>query len=82
MFGQTMGRTLSELERQGALPAGFESRLKRALKLRNWLAHDYFWERASEMASTAGRDLMRTELAEAAEALYALDDELVAEEMR
>lgn len=77
MFAQTMGRTLTEFERRGVLPPGFEDRLKRAIALRNWLAHSYFWERAAEFPSMSGRNRMRAELAEAAEMLQALDDELV-----
>src|SRR4051812_37730377 len=39
MFAQPMGQTLRELERASRLPVGFEDRMKRALQLRNWLAH-------------------------------------------
>lgn len=48
-------------------------RLKKALALRNWLAHEYFWERASEFASPSGRASMVKELQEAADGLFALD---------
>jgi len=77
MFAQSMGRTLRDLERESRLPPGFEDRLNEALQLRNWLAHNYFWERAGEFLSEAGRAKMRRELAETAELLHALDDELV-----
>lgn len=77
MFSQPMGRTLRELERNGLLLMGFQDRLERALRLRNRLAHNYFWERAGEFMEETGRAEMRTELSEAAEFLHSLDDELV-----
>ena len=76
MFGQTMGGTYRELERKGVLPVGCEGRLKEALRLRNWLAHNYFWDRATDFMTASGRERMRTELAAAAATLHGLDEEL------
>ena len=79
LFGRTFGAVISTLERSVGLPTGFESRLRKTLRLRNWLAHDYFWERAGEFNSTPGRDKMIQELEESATFLGALDAELTHE---
>ena len=50
-----------------------QARLKKALGIRNWLAHGYFWERATEFASESGRASMIEELQEAADEFGALD---------
>ena len=50
-----------------------QARLKKALEMRNWLAHGYFWERAIEFPSESGRSSMIEELQEAADEFDALD---------
>jgi hypothetical protein len=55
-----------------------EGRLIRALLLRNWLAHDYFWLRSADAMSPTGRARMIAELKEAGEFLESVDEELTA----
>lgn len=76
MLGQTMGRQL-----EGALKAAeFEDaeieQLRRALRTRNFLAHDYFKERAEHLLSFAGRSEMIGELERMRRELEAADEVL------
>lgn len=73
-----MGQLLSTLRSRTPVDPLLDSRLRRALKLRNWLAHDYFWERAGSILTRDGRERMITELQEVADFLNALDRELTA----
>ena len=73
---KTLGAVISSLSKTVGLPEGFEDRLKGALKVRNWLAHNYFWERAAHFVTPSGRERMRTELDEKAAFLEELDHEL------
>ncbi len=75
-FAKTMGALVRAVGQRVALASGLESRLRRALDLRNWLMHRYFWERAWEITDAEGREQMIAELEEAANFLGALDDEL------
>lgn len=73
----TLGRMLRRLETTGvSLPHGVHGRLERALKLRNWLAHNYFYDRATEVALHSDREEMIAELQDAADYLASVDDEL------
>ena len=44
------------------VPENLSWDLKNALNKRNWLAHDYFWERAVQFMTTEGRADMIEEL--------------------
>ena len=70
---KTLGRMKSDLITQGCLPATLKSRLSKAVKFRNWLAHHYFQERASEILTTEGREQMIFELQEKADFFQELD---------
>lgn len=63
-FETTMGRILGSLQSVTKVPAEVEDLLRDALRRRNWLAHDFFRERASEFLSISGRDRMIAELEE------------------
>jgi hypothetical protein len=75
-FRGTLGTAIRKLETSVGLPPGFEERLRRALALRNFLAHNFFWDRAGDFTHERGRAHMLTELFQAASFLERLDDEL------
>ena len=50
------------------VPPDLEGMLREALSMRNWLAHEYFRERATDFMTERGRDRMIDEL-EAARAM-------------
>lgn len=64
-FGTTMGRMMKGLRGVVEVPADLDGLLSRALTLRNWLAHDFFRERAVEFLTPAGRAQMLREIDEA-----------------
>jgi hypothetical protein len=67
---------ISDLRRAASVPPGLETLLAEALRTRNWLAHAYFRERASELMSRAGRDRMINELERARRLFHEADSEL------
>ena len=76
-FKQTMGHLLRGLGSFSKLPPDLEDILIRALARRNWLAHDFFRDRATEFMSSKGRDQMLAELDESAVLFRSADDSLV-----
>jgi hypothetical protein len=76
LFRKSLGAMIAQLQNTVGLPGGFEDRLRKALRLRNWLAHNYFWERAGHFPTLRGRATMIRELKEAAAFLDSLDREL------
>jgi hypothetical protein len=63
---KTLGHLLSTF-RERAKPediSAIEAKLDIALERRNWLAHDYWWDRAVELNTSDGRERMLTELEE------------------
>lgn len=75
-FAKTLGPLIGALRSRGRVPDALEGRLRRALVVRNWLAHEYFWDRSVQGMSFAGREQMIRELDEAAEFLRSVDAEL------
>ena len=73
-FSRTLGRLVEETRKLANLSGGEAEQLQAALKKRNWLAHHYFWDRAVEFMSEAGRDSMLEELQEAAHTFHVLDE--------
>jgi hypothetical protein len=63
-FEMTMGRLFARLRAVAKVPPDLENLLSDALRRRNWLAHDYFRERAAEFMSTHGRVQMLGEVDE------------------
>jgi hypothetical protein len=64
-FERTLGQMLQELRRHLQVLPTVEPTLRAALKRRNWLAHQYFRERAVEFMNAKGRSSMIEELQEA-----------------
>jgi hypothetical protein len=75
-FRKTLGKLILSLGSAVPVPSALEGRLRRAVHLRNWLAHEYFWDRSLEGMSFGGRADMIKELDEAAEFLRSVDEEL------
>jgi len=59
------------------VPSNLDRTLDDALQKRNWLAHDYFWERAGEVMTTRGRSKMIEELTELSDFFSRVDAHLV-----
>ena len=51
LFARTLGQLVREIGTLAELSDDDEKRLQEALIKRNWLAHHYFWERATEFLS-------------------------------
>ncbi|MDO8805159.1 MAG: hypothetical protein Q7R35_12065 [Elusimicrobiota bacterium] len=77
-FERTLGGLVKELGKAARLPLEFEANIKDALKKRNWLAHNYFWDRADSFFSSDGREKMLLELRETAYLFKKLDEYLAA----
>jgi hypothetical protein len=66
MFSKTMGQARNELLRRCPDLVEFEDKLRRAVKLRNFLAHSYFRHRTSAFMTAEGQEAMIRELQGAA----------------
>lgn len=75
-FEHTLGRMVKDLEKFTYVSTSLSKKLSEALKIRNWLAHDYFRERAREFLSSEGRMSMIKELDNATNILNEADIEL------
>lgn len=75
-FKKTFGQLVKEIPCHILPAADLEVRLLAAFKIRNFLVHNYFWERAGEIQTIEGRCLMFSELDEFARMFDKLDKEL------
>ena len=79
LLDEVLSKTLGQMERvlksKNILSSTLEPRLREAVKLRNWLAHRYFYERAREHLTPDGREKMIEELQETADFLRKLDED-------
>ncbi len=65
LFTKTFGRLIKKFKKQQIdIYDDFENDISNALKKRNWVAHNYFWERVGHFATTDGRNYMVNELNE------------------
>lgn len=71
---QSFGALVARLRKSVELPAGFDVRLQAVRKIRNWIAHHYFWDRAKHFTSPGGRLLMIRELDQISDELNDLDE--------
>lgn len=74
LFSRTLGHLVTKVGKLAELGEGEKEQLREALNKRNWLAHRYFWERATAFISEPGRGAMIEELQEAACSFQALDE--------
>jgi hypothetical protein len=73
---RTMGQLLGRLQKLGIPCEELKTKLKEALKKRNWLTHSYFSDRAMEFMNENGRNKMILELGQAAEYFKSIDEEV------
>ena len=76
IFSKTFGKLLRKLATVITIPPNLDQRLTAALKKRNWLIHDYFYDRASHLLSRKGRDQMINELTDIYTEFNQLDEHL------
>ena len=76
LFALTMGTQMKRVLKEARLSAAQVARLQRALRTRNFLAHDYFRERAAQFLSFTGRNEMLDELETMEAELRRADKEL------
>jgi hypothetical protein len=75
-FETTMGRLMKNLRDVTQVGVDLENLLCDAIKKRNWLAHNYFRERATEFMSSAGREQMLREVDECRDLFQTADQRL------
>lgn len=75
-FKKTFGHLFGDIRKTVRLAPDFESRMQKTVDKRNWLVHDYFWNRAGHLPTYQGREVMVCELMELAEQFDTLDQEL------
>lgn len=78
MLRKTMGQARKELLKRRPDLTEFEDKLRRAVTLRNFLAHGYFRERTAAFMTTEGKEAMVRELERAAEFLEGVNGDFVA----
>lgn len=76
-FKKTTGQLVSKLKEMVKIPDDFENTLIVAVKKRNWLAHDYFWENSYSIMTTEGREKMINELQELSDYFSKMDERMV-----
>lgn len=74
-LSKSLGLMANDLRNRTSISVTLSDRLKDAVKIRNWLAHDYFAQRAREITVFNEREKMISELQEKADFLEALDRE-------
>jgi hypothetical protein len=72
----TMGKLMYELRAVSKIPTDLDDLLKRALKKRNWLAHEFFRERAAEFMTSTGRQQMLADIDECRDLFQTADEAL------
>jgi hypothetical protein len=76
LFKKTFGGLIAHLRKSVNVPSNFDDTLREALNKRNWLAHEYFWDRAGHFLSDKGRNIMLSELNEIIEYFSNLDQQV------
>jgi len=71
---KTLGALVRRLSEQVTIAPSLEHRIATALKTRNWLAHNYFWERAGQLLTPSGREVMLKELTDVSNEMSGLDE--------
>jgi len=61
-FTKTLGQLIPKLKSQVTIPLNLENNLLEALRKRNWLAHDYFFDRAHDQLTPDGNEKIIEEL--------------------
>lgn len=75
-FSKTLGQLITKIKKSVDLPDDFENKLADALKKRNFLVHNYFWERSLKFGHTQGQKEMMEELSQYSVFFEDMDHEL------
>jgi len=75
-YKQTLGKLLNDVSKKIKLKSDLESRLFEALKMRNWVVHNYFREFAPVIASNIIRDKATKKLYKTALFFEQVSDEI------
>ena len=75
-FSKTVGTLLTRLRKQISIPESLDDTLDSAHKKRNWLAHNYYWERAGQIMTPNGCLKMIDELSSLVDYFDKLDTHL------
>jgi hypothetical protein len=70
---QTFGSLANEIKNKIKISTDIQTKLDRAVEGRNWLSHNFWWDRASEFSNFQGRQGMLLELNELVELFSDLD---------
>jgi hypothetical protein len=70
---QTFGSLAKEIIKNIPLPIDVVNDLERAVRGRNWLSHNYWWDRASEFTRFQDRQMMIVELKELTDLFVTID---------
>lgn len=73
---RTFGQLLKAVKKRAEIPEPLMSNLEEALIKRNWLAHDFFYDRAVHLTEHDGRAIMIQELRKLAE-LFQVADRMI-----
>lgn len=71
--GYTLGRLITAVEKSFPEEVETIAALRRALPIRNFLAHDFFWDRAVQFMSFSGREAMFSEIVSMHEPFHSAD---------
>lgn len=77
-FKKTLGQLHSKLKKELNVSDDIKAEIEAALAKRNFLMHNYFWERAVEFTKPEGRDTMIHELEEMRQLFTSVDSKLTA----
>lgn len=77
LFKSTFGGLIEKMKKDIEVADDFKKNIEIALEKRNWLAHNYFWERAGHFLTLEGRKFMLKELQEISLFLERVDSYLV-----
>jgi hypothetical protein len=75
-FAQSMGNLITRLDQVYTIPAELKEISKEGKTLRDFLAHHYFRECATDFMHRAGRDRMIAELKDMVDKFHAMDERI------
>ncbi|BCL83514.1 hypothetical protein ccbrp13_59790 [Ktedonobacteria bacterium brp13] len=77
-FKKTLGQLLHKMKEGSEINDEIKGEIEEALQLRNFLAHNYFWERAVQHNNPIGRQRMIHELNQACTVFQSIDSKVEA----
>lgn len=77
-FKKTLGQLFHLMKDDLHIEENVKQKIEEALKLRNFLIHNYFWERAVQFSNSVGRQAMLEELYQACMFFEEVDSEVEA----